>query len=159
MRLNPILAFVCLLVSLPAIVSAADSQRTLLQSRGSDSMAIAVVAWSEAYSRINRSKGVAVSGGGTGTGIAAMLNGNVDIANASREMTRREIQLARRRGIAPVQHIVGYDAVTSTSTRTTRSARSVFPSWPTFMHRTEKWNAGPTLELRCPAAAIRKSCG
>ncbi len=111
MKLNPILALICLLVSLPTTVSAADSQRTVIQNRGSDSMAIAVVAWAEEYKRINRATGVAVSGGGTGTGIAAMLNGTVDIANASRAMTRREIRLARKRGIAPVQHVVGYDAV------------------------------------------------
>ncbi len=111
MKLNALLVLIYTMVYLPVAVSAADSRRGPLQNRGSDSMAIAVVAWSEAYSRINRGKGVAVSGGGTGTGIAAMLNGNVDIANASREMTRREIQLARRLGIAPVQHVVGYDAV------------------------------------------------
>ena len=111
MKPNSILALIYLFASLPATVLAADSQRTLLQNRGSDSMAIAVVAWSEAFNRANRAMGVAVSGGGTGTGVAAMLNGTVHIANASREMSGREIRLARKRGIAPVQHIVGYDAV------------------------------------------------
>jgi len=111
MKLNPILALISLLVFLPATVSTADSQRDVLQNRGSDSMAIAVVGWAEEYKRTNRAIGVAVSGGGTGTGVAAMINGTVDIANASRPMTRREIQSAKKRGIAPVQHIVGHDAV------------------------------------------------
>ena len=111
MKLNQIPLLTSLLLSLPATVSAADNQRTLLQNRGSDSMAIAVMAWAEEYKRVNRAAGVAVSGGGTGTGIAALLNGTVDIANASREMTRREIRLAKKHGIAPVLHIVGYDAV------------------------------------------------
>jgi len=111
MTISRILALIPLLVSPLATVSAVDTQRTLIQDRGSDSMAIAVVRWAEQYKRNDRTVGVAVSGGGTGTGIAALLNGTVDIANASRAMTRREINLAKERGIAPVQHIVGYDAV------------------------------------------------
>jgi len=94
-----------------ANVNADDIQRTLIQNRGSDSMAIAVEKWAEQYKRFDSKTGVAVSGGGTGTGIAALINGTVDIANASRAMTRREINLAKKHGIAPVQHIVGYDGV------------------------------------------------
>ena len=74
-------------------------------------MAIAVERWAEQYKKYDTTIGVAVSGGGTGTGIAALINGTVDIANASREMSRREINLAKKRGIAPVQHIIGYDDV------------------------------------------------
>jgi phosphate transport system substrate-binding protein len=111
LKINRILVLIPLLVAPIATVFAADTQRTLIQDRGSDSMAIAVVRWAEQYKRNNRSVGVSVSGGGTGTGIAALLNGTVDIANASRAMTRREINLAKDRGIAPVQHTVGYDAV------------------------------------------------
>jgi len=111
MKISRILALIPLLVSPLATVSAVDTQRTLIQNRGSDSMAIAVVRWAERYKRNNTAIGVAVSGGGTGTGIAALLNGTVDLANASRAMTRREINLAKELGIAPVQHIVGYDGV------------------------------------------------
>jgi phosphate transport system substrate-binding protein len=111
MKISRILALIPLLVSPLATVSAVDAQRTLIQNRGSDSMAIAVMEWAEQYRRKNTAIGVAVSGGGTGTGIAALLNGTVDIANASRAMNRREINLAKERGIAPVQHIIGYDAV------------------------------------------------
>ena len=106
-----ILVLIPLLVAPLATAFAANTERTLIEDRGSDSMAIAVVRWAEEYKRNNRSVGVSVSGGGTGTGIAALLNGTVDIANASRAMTRREIRLAKERGIAPVQHTVGYDAV------------------------------------------------
>ena len=92
-------------------VHAVDTQRTLIQNRGSDSMATAVVEWAEQYTQDNKTVGLVVSGGGSGTGIAALINGIVDVANASRTMNRREINLAREHGIAPVQHIVGYDAV------------------------------------------------
>jgi len=111
MKIGRFAVFVPLLVSSVAGVSAGDIQRTLIQDRGSDSMAIAVVAWAEEYKHKTRTTGLAVSGGGTGTGIAALINGTVDIANASRAMSRREINLAREHGIAPVQHTVGYDAV------------------------------------------------
>ena len=111
MKIYRILALIPLLAAPLATVSAVDTQRTLIQDRGSDSMAIAVVRWAEEYKRNNRSIGVSVSGGGTGTGIAALLNGTIDIANASRAMTMREINLAKKHGIAPVQYTVGYDAV------------------------------------------------
>jgi len=47
----------------------------------------------------------------TESGIAAMINGTVDIANASRQMKQKEIDQAKTRGQDPVEHIVGYDAL------------------------------------------------
>jgi len=111
MKINPTIALMALLASPFATVSAIDTQRTLIQNRGSDSMAVAVVRWAEQYKKRTPEVSVTVSGGGTGTGIAALINGAVDVANASRAMTRREINRAKARGIAPVQHIVGHDAV------------------------------------------------
>lgn len=54
---------------------------------------------------------VAVSGGGSDTGIAALIDGTVDIANASRAMKAAEIEQARAAGQTPVEYIVGYDAL------------------------------------------------
>jgi phosphate transport system substrate-binding protein len=54
---------------------------------------------------------ISVTGGGTGTGIAAMINGTVDIANASREMKEEEIEAAQGNGISPVEHVVARDAI------------------------------------------------
>jgi len=103
------LVFILMLALPIACVIADEAQRTLIQNRGSDSMAIAVVGWAEQYKQENKVIGLAVSGGGTGTGtgIASLINGTVDIANASRMMNRREINLAKAHGIAPEQHIVG----------------------------------------------------
>ncbi|MCF6354156.1 MAG: PstS family phosphate ABC transporter substrate-binding protein [Candidatus Polarisedimenticolaceae bacterium] len=85
--------------------------RTLIQNKGSDTLVNVAQAWAEQYREINPEVAVAVSGGGSGTGIAAMINGTVDIANSSRKMKKRELALARKRGRDPVEHVVGYDAL------------------------------------------------
>jgi phosphate transport system substrate-binding protein len=85
--------------------------RTVLQNKGSDTLVNVAQAWAEAYQKVNPDVAIAVSGGGSGTGIAAMINGTVDIANASRMMKKKEVELAEKRGQHPVQHIVGYDAL------------------------------------------------
>ncbi len=87
------------------------SSRSVIQNKGSDTLVNVAQAWAEAYGTVNPAVAVAVSGGGSGTGISAMINGTVDIANSSREMREDEIQAARSRGIEPVQFVVGYDAL------------------------------------------------
>jgi len=69
------------------------------------------LAWAEAYTAQHPEVSIAVTGGGSGTGIAALINGTVDIANASREMKPEEVAEARARGIEPVQHVVARDAI------------------------------------------------
>jgi phosphate transport system substrate-binding protein len=86
-------------------------QRQLIQNKGSDTLVNVAQAWAEAYQTVNPSVVVAVSGGGSGTGIAAMINGTVDIANSSRAMKDKELKQAQDAGQNPVEHIVGYDAL------------------------------------------------
>jgi len=86
-------------------------QRQLIQNKGSDTLVNVAQAWAEAYQTFEPSVVVAVSGGGSGTGIAAMINGTVDIANSSREIKEEEMEMARAQGRNPVEHIVGYDAL------------------------------------------------
>jgi phosphate transport system substrate-binding protein len=85
--------------------------RTLIQNKGSDTLVNVAQAWAETYPEVNPDVAVSVSGGGSGTGIAAMINGTVDIANASRKMKDKEIKLAEKNGQHPVEHVVGYDAL------------------------------------------------
>jgi len=87
------------------------AERALIQNTGSDTMLDVAQAWAERYQTVNPATAVAVSGGGSGTGIASMINGTVDIANASRPMTAEEITSARANGHDPIEHIVGYDAL------------------------------------------------
>ena len=65
--------------------------RTEIQNKGSDTLVNVAQAWAEAYQKVDPEVAVAVSGGGSGTGIAALINGTVDIANASRKMKDKEI--------------------------------------------------------------------
>jgi phosphate transport system substrate-binding protein len=95
-----------------ALLAGTTSQaRTLIQNKGSDTLVNVAQAWAEAYPEVNPDVAVAVSGGGSGTGIAAMINGTVDIANASRKMKEKEMKLARENGQSPVEHVVGFDAL------------------------------------------------
>jgi len=93
------------------LTSMAPQARTLIQNKGSDTLVNVAQAWAEAYPEVNPDVAVAVSGGGSGTGIASMINGTVDIANASRKMKTKEMDLAKKNGQSPVEHVVGYDAL------------------------------------------------
>ncbi len=105
-------------IMLAAMVAAAaltacggGEQRQVIQNKGSDTLVNVAQAWAEAYQVVDPSVVVAVSGGGSGTGIAALINGTVDVANASRAMKEKEVELARDAGQDPVQHVVGFDAL------------------------------------------------
>jgi phosphate transport system substrate-binding protein len=86
-------------------------ERSIIQNTGSDTMLDVAQAWAERYQTVNPTTAVAVSGGGSGTGIASMINGTVDISNSSRPMTDDELEAARANGREPVEHIVGHDAL------------------------------------------------
>lgn len=86
-------------------------QRQVIQNKGSDTLVNVAQAWAEAYQGVNPAVVVAVSGGGSGTGIAALINGTVDLANASRAIKDKEIKLAKENGQNPVKHVVGFDAL------------------------------------------------
>ncbi len=99
------------LLSAGLAVTVTANARTVIQNKGSDTLVNVAQAWAEAYQGVDPEVAVAVSGGGSGTGIAAMINGTVDIANASRAMKQKEIDLAKSHGQDPIQHIVGFDAL------------------------------------------------
>jgi len=109
MNIKLILTTSVLASSLIASVNA--PARTTIQNKGSDTLVNVAQAWAETYPKINPDIAVAVSGGGSGTGIAAMINGTVDIANASRSMKEKEKKLAEKNGQNPIEHVVGYDAL------------------------------------------------
>jgi phosphate transport system substrate-binding protein len=109
MNIKAIIVSALLSTALTAAVSV--QARTVLQNKGSDTLVNVAQAWAEEYQNVSADVAIAVSGGGSGTGIAAMINGTVDIANASRKMKDKELKLAQDRGQNPVEHVVGYDAL------------------------------------------------
>jgi phosphate transport system substrate-binding protein len=90
----------------------AASERTVLLNRGSDTMINVAQAWAEAYAKVAPRVSVEVAGGGSGVGIAALIDGTVQIANSSRPMKPAEREATRvSRGADPVEHVTGYDAL------------------------------------------------
>jgi len=79
--------------------------------KGSDTLVNLALAWAEAYMQLHPEVRISVSGGGSGTGIAALINGTVDIANASREIKEEERAAAQANGISPQEYVVAYDAI------------------------------------------------
>ena len=91
--------------------TAVPGAQTAIQNKGSDTMVNLALAWAEAYGQIRPEVQVAVTGGGSGTGIAALINGTVDMANASRPIKDEERADAEANGIEPVEHVVAADAI------------------------------------------------
>jgi phosphate transport system substrate-binding protein len=86
--------------------------RTVIQNKGSDTMVNVAQVWAEEYRKTAPDVEVEVSGGGSGVGIAALLKGAVDIANASRDVKPSELQQAEKNtGKKPVGFTVGFDAL------------------------------------------------
>ncbi|MCG8608386.1 phosphate ABC transporter substrate-binding protein [bacterium] len=86
--------------------------KIVLQNAGSDTMVNLAQAWAEEYAAVDQGVSIEVSGGGSGTGIAALINGTVDIANCSRAMKPAEVERAKQNtGKDPKEFIVGYDAL------------------------------------------------
>ena len=88
----------------------AVSQRAI-QNKGSDTLVNVALAWAETYTKQHPDISIAVTGGGSGTGIASLINGTVDIANASRQMKPEEREAALDNGIEPVEFVVAIDAI------------------------------------------------
>ena len=82
-----------------------------IQNKGSDTIVNLALAWAERYREIRPDVDIAVTGGGSGTGIAALVNGTVDIANASRGIKDKELESARANGIEPVEFVIARDAI------------------------------------------------
>ncbi len=93
------------------VQAARSGDRIVLQNKGSDTLVNVAQAWAEAYKDVDPKLAIAVTGGGSGTGLSALINGTVDIANASRSITDSERAAAQKRGINPVEYTVGYDAL------------------------------------------------
>jgi phosphate transport system substrate-binding protein len=85
--------------------------RQTIEDIGSDTIVNLALAWAEAYQQVDTEVRISVSGGGTGTGLAALVNGTTDIANASRKIKAEEISDAEKNGIEPYEIEIARDAI------------------------------------------------
>ncbi|MFH2138757.1 MAG: phosphate ABC transporter substrate-binding protein [Candidatus Omnitrophota bacterium] len=83
----------------------------MIQVKGSDTMVNLGQAWAEEYMDKNPADFIAVTGGGSGTGLASLISGTCEIAMASRNIKGKEITLANQRGIKPNEIKVGLDGL------------------------------------------------
>ena len=87
------------------------SEQRLITIKGSDTMVHLVSSWAETFMKQNPDMEVSVTGGGSGTGIAALLNGTTDICAASRKIKNKELQLALQKNIHPHEIAVAKDGI------------------------------------------------
>ncbi len=92
-------------------VTASDSQAKYIENKGSDTIVNLALAWAEKYQTEHPDIRISVTGGGSGTGIASLINKTVDIANASRQIKAEEIDQAKANGVNPVEHVIARDAI------------------------------------------------
>jgi phosphate transport system substrate-binding protein len=90
--------------------SAGEAQS--ISVKGSDTVLPLAQAEAEEYMVENSGKSVTVTGGGSGVGIAALIDGEVDIATASREIDANETEAAQKNGVKPVKTSIAYDGIT-----------------------------------------------
>jgi phosphate transport system substrate-binding protein len=116
-RLLPVILFVCL-ASIPGCnasnttsVDNPSSTSSYIENKGSDTMVNLALAWAERYQQISPGVRLSVTGGGSGTGLTALISNTIDIANASRAIKTEEIQQAKKTGMEPVEFIVARDAI------------------------------------------------
>jgi phosphate transport system substrate-binding protein len=91
--------------------NSSSSSGKYIQNKGSDTIVNLALAWAEKYQNEHTDVSISVTGGGSGTGIAALINKTVDIANASRKIKPEEIAQAKTNGVDPVEHVIALDAI------------------------------------------------
>ena len=112
LRLNLLLVVALTIGSCVSAPSAADTVPVAsIENKGSDTMVNLALAWAERYQQLHPEVRISVTGGGSGTGIAALINGTVDIANASRSIKPEEAEEAKANGIEAIEFTVARDAI------------------------------------------------
>lgn len=96
----------------PSTVQTSNSPAsTYIQNKGSDTIVNLALLWAEEYQHVQPEVRISVTGGGSGTGITALMTNTVDIANASRAIKPEEIKEAQSNGFVPIEYIVARDAI------------------------------------------------
>ncbi len=94
MKINKHLSIMLMLAIMATATGFSQSKITV---KGSDTMVILAQKWAELYMKNNSSAVIQVTGGGSGVGITALINGTTDICNSSRPMKQTEIEKLKAR--------------------------------------------------------------
>jgi phosphate transport system substrate-binding protein len=97
------------LVCLILITGCAKKEKGVIRIKGSDTEVNLVQRLAERFMEKNPKLSIAVTGGGSGVGISALINSETDIANSSRQMKEEEMLKAKENGIDPVATVFGLD--------------------------------------------------
>lgn len=86
-------------------------EQTVITVKGSDTMVNLSQKWAEEYMKLHPDVSIQVTGGGSGTGVASLLNKTTEIANSSRELKSAEIETAKSKGVTPFTYQVALDGI------------------------------------------------
>jgi phosphate transport system substrate-binding protein len=105
------------LVSVSCLVAGFSAGEALsqnvIQVKGSDSEVNLVQRLAEAFMMKNPGVNISVTGGGSGTGIAALINKTTDIANSSRDLNSKEEEAAKKAGVTPFRVVFATDGISA----------------------------------------------
>ena len=103
----------CALVTASAFLPSCGQSHaaTEIENVGSDTLLEVAGALAEKYGKMKPEVPISVAGGGSGVGVANLIANTCQIANCSRPLKPKEIDLAKKQGVDPVQHTVGYDGI------------------------------------------------
>ena len=124
--------------------------RTKIKQKGSDTMLELAQIWAEEYVKINDNVTLSISGGGSGTGIAQLINGQIDIADASRPIKEHEIATAKLQGIVPVEFRTCIDGIAIITNKKVNISEISFNHLRSIYNGTiSNWNmlGGPDLKI------------
>lgn len=103
--------FIFLFLIFTVITGLGEARENFIRIKGSDTMVNLGQAWAEKYMQDNPQEFIAVTGGGSGTGIASLISGTCNIAMTSREIKEKEINLAKQKGIDPYEIKAALDGI------------------------------------------------
>lgn len=106
------LVFILMACLVLTVATGCGGKKRAVQIKGSDTMVNLSQAWAEEFMKESPEVNIAVTGGGSGTGIASLINKATDIAQSSRDMEGKEIAQAKAKGITAEAIHVANDGIT-----------------------------------------------